>query len=65
MSAPAHTRTVPTMEEFRQQLRKHKLKATRQRLAVHEAMMVLVHASADGVKEELEKKNLHVIVEIN
>ena len=60
MSAPAHTRTVPTMEEFRQQLRKHKLKATRQRLAVHEAMMVLVHASADGVKEELEKKDLHV-----
>ena len=62
MSASAHTRSIPGMEEFRQQLRKHKLKATRQRLAVHDAMMGLVHASADMVKDELEKKGVHVTV---
>ena len=41
------------MQEFRTMLRRHNLKATRQRLAVHEVMMDLVHASADMVREEL------------
>lgn len=37
------------MEEFRQLLKKYELKATPQRLAVHEAMLNLCHASADMV----------------
>ena len=39
------------MDEFRQSLKKHSLKATPQRLAVHEAMLALGHASADMVTE--------------
>ena len=42
-------------EEFRSQLRKHGLKVTGQRLAVHEAMMALGHASADMVAEEIRR----------
>ncbi len=56
------TLTVPTMEEFKTMLRRHGLKATRQRIAVHDVMMGLVHASADMVTEELEKKGAHVTV---
>lgn len=41
---------IPTLEEFRTQLRRHNLRATRQRLLVHEAMMELVHASAEDVQ---------------
>lgn len=48
------------MDEFRTSLRRHGLKATRQRLAVHEVMMELVHASAEMVKEELEKRGAKV-----
>ena len=44
---------IPNFEEFRNQLRKHNLKATTQRLAVHGAMMELVHASADMVAEKI------------
>lgn len=51
---------APTMEEFKTLLRRHKLKATRQRLAVHEVMMVLFHASADMVREELARKESRV-----
>ena len=47
------TLPVPTMEEFRTMLRRHNLKATRQRIAIHEVMMELVHASADDVREAL------------
>ena len=47
---------IPTMDEFRTQLRRHDLKATRQRLAIHEVMMELVHASADMVREALAEK---------
>ncbi|MBO4625146.1 MAG: transcriptional repressor [Bacteroidales bacterium] len=53
---------IPTMDEFRTQLRRHNLKATRQRLAVHEVMMGLGHASADMVCEELSKQGSHVTV---
>lgn len=44
------------IEEYKQILRKHSLKATPQRLAVHEAMMTLGHASADMVAETITQK---------
>ena len=47
------TQKCPNIEEFKQLLKKHSLKATPQRLAVHEAMMALGHASADMVTEEI------------
>ena len=50
------------LEEFRTQLRRHKLKATRQRLAVHEVMMELGHASADQVQETLRQRGAPVTV---
>ena len=59
---PQPVLSVPTMDEFRTQLRRHNLKATRQRLAVHEVMMGLGHASADMVCEELSKQGSHVTV---
>lgn len=43
------------MEEFRSRLKKHGLKVTAQRTAVHEAMLKFVHASADMVAEEILK----------
>ena len=46
----------PDIEEFKVLLKKHSLKATPQRLAVHEAMMVLGHASADMVTEAIKEK---------
>lgn len=46
----------PSLEEFRNLLKKHALKATPQRLAVHEAMTALGHASADMVTEEIRMK---------
>ena len=48
-------RKMPDMEEFRVLLKEHGLKSTNQRLAVHEAMMRLGHASADMVTEEIKK----------
>lgn len=44
------------LEQFRLLLKKHSLKATTQRLAVHEAMMSLGHASADMVTEAIKTK---------
>ncbi len=46
----------PNVEEFKEILRKHSLKATPQRLAVHEAMIELGHASADMVTEVIKAK---------
>ena len=46
----------PTIEEFKDILKKHSLKATPQRLAVHEAMIALGHACADMVTEEIQKQ---------
>ena len=43
------------MESFRRMLKSHDLKATPQRIAVHEAMIKLVHASADTVYEDIVK----------
>jgi len=50
---PPSANAFPTIEGFRTLLKKHRLKATGQRLAVHEAMMDLVHASADQVSARL------------
>ncbi len=47
----AQTRDPSAMDRFRSVLKRHKLKATPQRLAVHEAMLSLGHASADQVGE--------------
>ncbi len=44
------------MEEYKNLLRKHSLKATPQRLAVHDAMMTLGHACADMVTEAIKEK---------
>ena len=49
---------TPTLDEFRTRLRRHGLKATRQRLEVHEAMMALGHASADMVTEEITRRGV-------
>lgn len=51
-----NTQKCPSQEEFRQILKKHSLKATPQRLAVHEAMTALGHASADMVTEAIAAK---------
>ena len=50
------THKCPNIEEFKSILKKHELKATPQRLAVHEAMMSLGHASADMVTEAIKEK---------
>ena len=47
----------PTLEEFKDILKKHSLKATPQRLAVHEAMMSLGHASADMVTDSIRENS--------
>ena len=43
---------------FKTILKKHGLKATPQRLAVHDAMMKLGHASADMVTEHIKKEGV-------
>ena len=52
-----NTHKCPNLEEFKAILKKHSLKATPQRLAVHEAMISLGHASADMVTEEIKEKS--------
>lgn len=51
-----HTHTAPGIEEFKKLLKKHSLKSTHQRLAVHNAMLKLGHASADMVTEEIRSQ---------
>lgn len=51
-----HTHTAPGIEEFKKLLKKHSLKSTQQRLAVHNAMLKLGHASADMVAEEIRSQ---------
>jgi len=53
---------ITTPEELCSQLRRHGLRATRQRLAVHEVMMELEHASADMVQEKLAERGAAVTV---
>lgn len=50
------TKMAPDIEVFKSQLKKFGLKATPQRLAVHNAMIKLGHASADMVAECIEKE---------
>ena len=50
---PRKQRSLLSLDDFCTQLRRHGLKATRQRLAVHGIMMELEHASADMVREKL------------
>ena len=52
-----NTHKCPSLEEFKAILKKHALKATPQRLAVHEAMITLGHASADMVTEAVKEKS--------
>jgi Fe2+ or Zn2+ uptake regulation protein len=52
---PEQKVNTPSIEEFKKLLKKFSLKATSQRLSVHEAMLKLGHASADMVKEEIRK----------
>ena len=50
----------PTMEELKDLLKKHSLKATPQRLAVHQVMMELGHASVDMVTEKIKDTGVKV-----
>ena len=45
------------IDQFKSVLKTHSLKATPQRLAVHEAMLKLGHASADMVTEYIQKNS--------
>lgn len=53
---------APTVDEFKTLLKRRGLKATRQRIAVHEAMSVLGHASADMVCDEIVRHGGNVTV---
>ena len=46
---------APDMEQFRKLLKDKHLKATPQRLAVHEAMLSLTHAGADDVARHIRE----------
>ena len=48
---------APTIEDFRELLKKNGLKVTPQRIAVHEAMLKLGHACADMVTAEIAETN--------
>jgi len=50
-------RKAPSLDEFKTVLKKHSLKATPQRLAVHEAMLALGHACADMVSEYIRENS--------
>ena len=52
-----NTHKCPNLEEFKAILKKHSLKATPQRMAVHEAMISLGHASADMVTDAIKEKS--------
>lgn len=54
------TQQIPTLDDFRTQLRRHKLRATRQRLAVHQVMMELEHASAEDVHDALVQREMAI-----
>lgn len=54
--------TPPDMEGFKRILKSKKLKATPQRLAVHEVMLDLGHASADMVCDRIRSRGGSVTV---
>lgn len=48
-------RKTPSIDDLRLYLKRNDLKSTKQRLAVHKAMLTLGHACADMVTEEIQK----------
>ena len=54
MNNPIHK--APSVEELKTILKRHNLKATRQRLAVHRAILKLGHASADMIAAEIQNE---------
>lgn len=56
-----YSHRTPSLDEFRVILKKHSLKATPQRLAVHEVMLQLGHASADMVAEAVKNNGKHKV----
>ncbi len=50
-------RHIPDKEQFKNLLKNAGMKATSQRLAVHDAMMALGHASADMVAEYISRNS--------
>lgn len=52
------TKSAPDILQFKDILREKGLKSTPQRLAVHNAMLKLGHASADMVTEQMEKAGI-------
>ena len=55
-------KTVRSIDEFKTQLHRHGLKATRPRIAVHTVMMELVHASPDQIVEKFRENGVKVTV---
>lgn len=58
----AHTDHTPSVETFKKLLKAKGLKATTQRVAVHQAMMELGHASADMVCAKISGTGAKVTV---
>ena len=54
----AQTKDPSAMDRYKAVLKRHGLKATPQRLAVHEAMLDLGHASADQVGEWIASRGV-------
>lgn len=54
----AQTKDPSAMDRYKSVLKRHRLKATPQRLAVHEAMLDLGHASADQVGEWIASRGV-------
>ena len=55
---------VRSVEEFKTQLHRHGLKATRPRIAVHTVMMDLVHASPDQVVERFREAGVQRVMAV-
>lgn len=58
MRKNAKTVSIPDSEQFRDLLVKRSMRATPQRMAVHEAMTALVHATPDQVRSAIEAKGV-------
>lgn len=56
MRKNAKTDVIPDGDAFRELLRKRSMRATPQRMAVHEAMTELIHGSAEDVCEYISSK---------
>ena len=52
------TRSAPDISQFKNILKEKGLKATPQRLAVHDAMLKLGHASADMVAGQMQSAGI-------